>query len=131
MNAIAIRNPIASLRRSAWFYRMKSRLERAGRAWRYLRGTWTESDASQMAYEAHPVAGYAVLETIDVDGTLEWATERYGDHPQMKEWVERAVDRVGYKWSSTGDIQSAAQDWALDLVVDYAASEGVSLVAID
>lgn len=131
MNAVTIRNPITMFARSGLAYRWQQRLNRAGRAWRYLRGTWTESDASQMAYEAHPVAGYAVLETFDVESTLEWAREYYGDHPRMEEWVRQAVDRVGYKWSGSGDVQSAASDWAIDLVHQYAASEGVELSAID
>lgn len=128
MNAQAIFHPVRAFRSTPRFYRLQQRLKRLALAWRYLTGTWTEDDAGWIAYEAHQVAGYAVLETVDVDGVVEWAEERFGEHPKMREWARTAVRRVGNKWVSTGDAASAAQDWAVDLIQEYASYEGVELV---
>lgn len=127
MNAIALPRPIVAFRRTRFYFRWTNRLQRWGRAWRYATGTWSRDDAGWIILDAQPVAGYTILETLDTDSVIEWAEELFGSHPRMAEWAASAVARVGYKWSGTGDIQSAASDWAIDLIRQYAADDGVTL----
>lgn len=41
---------------------------------------------------------------------------------------EDACERVAQKWDSTGDTPDAAEEWALDIVRDYAAARGIALI---
>ena len=112
-------------------YVAKQRLKRLRRAWAYFTGKLTEDDASWMVSELNGECGYTILETLDTASVLEWAEELFGPHEHMAEWVRDAVRRVGGKWEGSGEIQSAASDWAIDLVREYAAQDGVKLVEID
>jgi hypothetical protein len=42
--------------------------------------------------------------------------------------VQSACDRVASKWSSDGHAADAAEDWALDLVAEFAQARGIDLV---
>lgn len=112
-------------------YAWRNRLQRLARAWRYAIGGMTTADAHAFVFEAQPVAGYAILETLDVESVAEFAEELFGAHDGLQGWASDAVARVGYKWGGTGDIQSAASDWAIDLIREYAAQDGVTLVETD
>lgn len=114
---------------SAIRYRVANTAKRCLRAWRYATNHLSEDDAGWIIADVQPLSGYAVLETIDAASVLEWAEELYGPHPKLAEWVRDAIQRVGQKWQSSGDAQNAASDWAIDLVRDYAAQEGVELTA--
>lgn len=112
-------------------YATKARFHRFARGLRYAFGTWTADDALQMEYESNCLTGSWPLECVDAEGVAELARDLFGEHPGMQRWSMEAVARVAQKWSSTGDMTSAAQDWALDLLTEYAATDGVTLTRID
>lgn len=112
-------------------YRLRMRLERAARAWRYLRGTMTADDAHHLVWEAEHVSGCYSLEGFTVDSVLEDAQERWGDVPGLERWAADACARVAGKWDASGDVSSAAAEWAMSLIADYAKGDGVTLVEIE
>lgn len=109
-------------------WRFQNKAQRASRAWRYLAGKMTEGDAYQIFHECEDVTGFYCLEGISRESVLDSAKDRYGDVPGLETFVDDACSRVAHKWSSTGDIASAAEDWAFDLIPEYAAADGVTLV---
>ena len=115
-------------RLSALSYRVKNRLKHLARAWRYATGRMTKEDASWIAYECDVHAGCFPLVSIDVDGVMDLALDKWEDNPKLEDFARDAVCRVWNKWSSSGDEQSAAIDWAMDLIAEYAKEDGVELV---
>lgn len=109
-------------------YRLRMRLERAARAWRYLRGKMTDTDAHHLVWEAEHVSGCYSLEGFTVDSVLEDARELFGDVPGLERWAVDACARVASKWDASGDVSSAAAEWAMSLIAQYAKSDGVNLV---
>src|SRR5260370_21542844 len=79
------------------------------------------TQANDIIFNCQADAGWYPLETLSVDGCLETALDCYWkNHPELESLVKSACERVASKWSSSGDVASAAQDWALDLVPEYA-----------
>lgn len=121
----------AQLRSQLWTirYRLTSRFDRLGRAWRYFRGTMTPDDATRIMREGYDVAGTYPLETLDVSDLLDRAQETWGDHPALPELCAQAAERVYAKWESSGDLSSGAIDYAMShYLPDYAERAGVTLV---
>lgn len=112
-------------------YRARHAMERAGRAWRYFRGSMTPDDAHMLVYEAEHVSGCYSLEGFTVDSVIEDAQERWGDVAGLEGWAKDAAARVSSKWDSSGYASEAARDWALNLVEDYAKADGVALVEVE
>lgn len=112
-------------------YSVRARFNRLARGTRYIFGTWTADDARQMEYESNQLTGSWPLECINAEGVAECARDMFGEHPGIDRWSMEAAARVAQKWSSTGDLTSVAQDWALDLVHEYATLDGVTLTRID
>ena len=79
-----------------------------------------------MICEMERAAGFYGLESISDQDVLDDAAEEYEDSPELRDLCARAAQRVAHKWNSTGDINSAARDWALDLVREWAAERGLS-----
>jgi hypothetical protein len=98
--------------------------ERWARALAYARGTQSRDQASRIIWDCQATAGWFPLETLSVDSVIEAARERWAD---CSELAADAADRVGAKWNSTG----AAEDWALDLITDYAEQRGIALAVLD
>jgi hypothetical protein len=113
---------------SVFRYRMRSRISRVRRAIRYALGRATTEDGWQLFRDAEDVTGFYCLEGIGVDDVLTDAIERYGDMPELPELARRACRRVYDKWNSTGDTQSAAEDWAFDMIRAYADDAGLTLI---
>jgi len=102
------------------------------RAWRYAAGTWTENDADMIAFEAHDRAGYWPLETIDVEGLEGIAQATWGDVPELSALAHSAAATVARKWDSGGGHQRhAAEEWAMELIAEYAKEDGVELIEAD
>lgn len=89
------------------------------------------ADAHHMMFDLYDAAGFWPLEGIGMDGLIEAAEDRWKEHPRMKEWALLACQCVHSKWSGTGDIASAAEDWAMSLMQEYAAQAGEPLVERD
>jgi hypothetical protein len=113
-----------------WWLRAKTKGAHAGRAWRYLTRRLTKDDAAQIAYEVMDTEGEWPLACLNLDSVLSIARDKWQDHPDLIRLAEEACHRVWYKWSSTGteDAVGAAEDWALDLIAEYAETEGIDLV---
>lgn len=96
-------------------------------AYRYARGTLTEADAIGMLWEIEDASGHFALESVSREGMLDGARERFGDRPELAEWVADAVDHVARKWNSDGHLNGAAEDWAYDKIKEYAERDGIVL----
>jgi hypothetical protein len=113
------------------WYEFRRSIELARLGYLFANGKLSADDASDIIYECQPIAGYFVLETIDVDGLMAWARDRWVNADDARALAEAACERVAGKWSSTGDVSSAAQDWAMDLLEQYAREDGITLIEID
>ncbi|MBX3579894.1 MAG: hypothetical protein KF723_22050 [Rhizobiaceae bacterium] len=109
------------------FPRLAAKAAHWRRALAYARGTLTPKQAMWMIGDCEHAAGWYSLQCISVGGVLEAARYRWADHPALQGYAERAADRVAQKWSGNGDMESAAHDWAVDLIAGYAAADGVTL----
>lgn len=112
----------------AFRWRVRNRLTRLAVGWRYTWGTMTEHDANSMAYDCTILTGRYSLEELSRDSVLEQCRDRFGDIADLPELVANACERVWSKWDSSGDLTSAAEDWAMDKVLEYAAARGITLV---
>lgn len=111
--------------------KVRHRLARWRRALAYARDRMTAEDASQIAYDCQEPAGRYPLATINVSDVLELARDCWGNNPDLPRLAADAVDRVASKWSGYPDAVQAAEEWAFDLIREYAAEEGIDLVEID
>lgn len=102
------------------FNRYHPRLDRFMRGLRYALGRATQDDAKWMLYECEGIAGIYSLAGFSTVDVIENASEEYEDTPEFREVCEHAAARVAHKWSDTGDTASAALDWAMDLVREWA-----------
>lgn len=109
-------------------WRVRHKYARLARGLRYGFGRMTQDDAEWLLCDAKHVAGLYPLEWLAVDTVLEQARDRWGEHPALTEMASRACSRVYDKWSCDGHNASAAEDWAMDLIADYARDRGIKLV---
>jgi hypothetical protein len=104
-------------------------IERARLAYRFATGTLTQGDAEDIVYMVQPLTGWFPLETISVDSLIESVGYRWANPvEEIAPLAEQACERVASKWDSTGDIASAAEDRATDLIAEYAEREGIELI---
>ena len=109
-------------------YRIRDKLRRYRDAIAYARNRINPSQANDVIYNCQAAAGWYPLETLSVDDCLQTALDCYWEaHPQLENLVQSACDRVASKWESTGHTASTAEDWALDLVPEYARARGIEL----
>ena len=112
---------------SALQWRLRTGVQRIGRAWRYACGVSTTDDGFRLLREAQALTGCYALEELSEGSVLTLAEDRYGEMPELAGLVSRACARVADKWSSSGDIVGAAEDWAMDLIAGYAEVDGIAL----
>lgn len=93
--------------------------------------TLTRDEAYTLFYDGETLCGVAVLASIDVDGTLGTARDRFVDHPRLEEFIAEGVEHVRRKWCGNGDMTSDAEDWAIEQAVEYAARDGVEFTPLD
>lgn len=109
-------------------YRLAESARRYGRAWRYARQTLTADDGTKMMATIEDAAGSYALESLSLNSVLELARDRWADNPELPRLAAEAVSRVNDKWNSDGNLTGAAQDWACELIAEYAESDGVELI---
>src|SRR5258708_1113127 len=86
------------------------------------------TQANDIILNCQAAAGWYPLETFSVDSCLQTALDCYWeDHPELESLVQSACEGVASKWESAGHAASAAEDWALDLVPEYAQARGIEL----
>jgi hypothetical protein len=113
-------------------WRVQDKIRRYREAIAYARNRMDKTQANDIIYNCQAAAGWHPLETLSVDGCLQTALDCYWeDHPELASLVQSACDRVASKWSSSGDAASAAEDWALDLVGEYAEARGITLARLE
>lgn len=110
-------------------YRLRSTIDRYRLAIAYARNRIDPVQANAIIYDCQAAAGWFPLETFSVDSCLETALDCHWEpHPELENLVRSACDRVASKWSGNGFAADAAEDWALDLVAEFAQSRGIALV---
>lgn len=116
---------------SAWRYRLISFWSRAGIAWRYLTRRMTQDDARELYLPVTEAAGWRPLVTIDNDSVLDLLLSVYRDDPRLADLADDACARVAHKWPGMDEAAGSAQDWALELVEEYAIRDGIDLIKIE
>lgn len=127
-------SPLAYLANEAtkYRYRIKHALQRYGVAWRYARGRSTRDDGLSLLYDAEHIAGIYGLVTLSESSVLERARDLYGDAPGLDQWAAEACARVDSKHGGgDGETTGAAEDWALELIAEYAERDGVTLEELE
>lgn len=98
---------------------------------RYALGRSTLMDGYDLMRHGETVTGCYSLEHISVETTVEIASQRWKDFPELTVLAGEAAAHVSYKWNSSGDTAWAATDWAMKLIAEYAAARGIQLQEID
>ena len=110
-------------------YRMRGMIQRYRLAIAYARNRIDPVQANEIIYDCQAAAGWFPLESLSVDRCLQTALDCHWEpHPELEGLVQSACDRVASKWSSDGHAADAAEDWALDLVAEFAQARGIALV---
>jgi hypothetical protein len=109
---------------------MTSNFEKRQRLARlFAHGVMSQEDAYSMLYDLQKIVGDYLLESLTVESVLEESGYRWTNSTeQIRPYAEDACRRVWAKWSSDGTIANAAQDWACNLIAEYAAEDGVILI---
>ena len=99
-------------------WRLRHRLARYRRAWRYAINRMSEDDADEMRYDCQLVAGFYPLSALTYEDALRECEERFGPSPELSAAVRIACERVHSKWPDYGENSDAARDWVMDLVLE-------------
>jgi hypothetical protein len=110
-------------------YRFRTRLAQWRRAWRYAIDRLSADDAQRMMLDCRDPAGWYPLLVLTVEDTLEQARENLADHADLPRLIADGCARVADKWESYNDELWEARRWAIGLAKDYAADEGIALIA--
>jgi hypothetical protein len=116
---------------TTWAFRWQYRLQRWRRAWRYAADTMSADDAAWIRQRCQDVEGFWPLEAIDAEGVLREARERWADHPALEPLACDAAERIANKWTGSGDISCEARGCAVDLIAEYARTQGIELIERD
>lgn len=110
-------------------YRLRCTSHRVAVGWRFAIGRSQGDDGYYLLRAGEELTRAYSLEWLSVQSLTDSLVDRYGEEHRavLEELAERACSRVASKWNSTGDIQGAAEDWAGDLVAEYAAEAGLDL----
>jgi hypothetical protein len=98
-------------------------------AWRYAVDRVPADDAQRMMLDCRDPAGWHPLLVLIVEDTFEQAREDLADHPDLPRLIADGCARVADKWESYNDELWEARRWAIGLAKDYAADEGIALIA--
>jgi hypothetical protein len=113
-------------------YRLRSTIRRYRLAIAYARDRIDPVQANEIIYDCQPTAGWFPLEGFSIDGCLETALDcHWQSHPELENLVRSACAHVAGKWESDGHAAAAAEDWALDLVAEFAQARGIDLVRLE
>lgn len=112
-------------------YDVSNRLRRSALLWRFTIGCLSKSEAESLIWSLEEVAGRFPLLVLTCEDTLIEAHYLFHPHPALPALVDQACARVGRKWESYNDDLFNARAWALELVSEYAAQDGVHLLRRD
>jgi len=110
------------------YWRLHDAVRRYRRALAYALARLDADQANEIIYDCHAAAGWYPLETLSINSCLQTALDCYWQHhPELESLVRSACDRVASKWESNGHAADTAEDWALDLIAEYAQARGIQL----
>lgn len=113
-------------------WRMRHKFRRYREAIAYACERLDMTLANDIIFNCQAAAGWYPLEALSIDSCLQTARDVYwNDHPELESLVQSACTTVASKWESTGHASAAAEDWALDLIPEYAASRGITLTHLE
>jgi hypothetical protein len=108
----------ARVRHIRW--RIRDRLRRYGIAWRYA-----------LRDRGEELTGWYAIEGLSEASVADAATLEFRDSPQLDGLIMDACQRVASKWNSDGEIGRSAVDWAMDLIREQAADNGIESLPED
>jgi hypothetical protein len=111
--------------------RLRRRLARFARAWRYAADTLSAEQARAIIEECEYAAGQHALLTLSTEDTLKQARRIYADHPTLGSLVATGCAEVARHWEDCYSQIEEAQDWAIAIASDFAAMSGVALIRRD
>jgi hypothetical protein len=119
----------ARVRHIRW--RIRDRLRRYGIAWRYAMDTSTQHDGYALRDRGEELTGWYAIEGLSEASVADAATLEFRDSPQLDGLIMDACQRVASKWNSDGEIGRSAVDWAMDLIREQAADNGIESLPED
>ena len=112
-------------------WRLRQTIRRYREAIAYARNRLDMTMANDIIFNCQAAAGWFPLEALSIDSCLQTARDvHWNDHPELESLVQSACATVASKWESTGHPADAAEDWALDLIPEYAAARGITLTPL-
>ena len=112
-------------------WRIRHKLRRYREAIAYARGRMDMSVANDIICKCQAAAEWYPLEVLCVDSCLQTALCHWQDHPELESLVQSACATVASKWESSGHQSDTAQDWALDLIGEYAEARGIQPARVE
>lgn len=113
-------------------WRLRHKFRRCREAIAYARERLDMTVANDIIFNCQAAAGWYPLEALSIDSCLQTARDVYwNDHPELESLVQSACASVASKWESTGHAADAAEDWALDLIPEFAAARGITLTRLE
>jgi hypothetical protein len=114
---------------SAIYYECQKSIEMARLGYLFANGKLTEDDARTMLYECERAVGCFSLQTISVESILDTAGYRWANAAEEIRGIAwEACCRVSEKWPGSESVTEASEDWALELIAEYAQDEGIILI---
>lgn len=113
-----------------WRYQLCSRWQRLCRAFNYATARLSQDDAQTITLDCQPAAGWYPLTILTEEDVFEMAADIHGDAADtLAPYIPGACSYVGRKWETPGDDYWHARRWALDVVQDWAAQDGIVLTS--
>lgn len=114
--------------RFRWIREIPSTAERAGIAWRFLRGRSTEDDGYYLTRAGEDASGIYCWDAASVRDVIETLEERFGElTPDQKQRAANALERTVHKWDSAGEERGYVIDGAVDRWIDWTHQAGETL----
>jgi hypothetical protein len=118
-------------RLSALRWRIFQRWQRLRRAVAYAAGRLSQDGAQSIILDCRPPAGWYPLMTLSPEDVRAMAADLYGDVAALDPYLDGACESVARKWDDPRDDHWRARQWALELVLQDAAADGIVLTLLD
>jgi hypothetical protein len=112
------------------YYECLRSIHLAGLGYRLANGQLDQDDANAVIHECLAIAGWWPLAILDLGSVTEVAGFRWQNSAdEIAPLALQACQRVSNKWFGDADaVTCAAEDWALDLIEEYAVDAGLELI---
>lgn len=109
-------------------HRIGAAFSRAGLAWRFLTGQWSDEDAKRLRWAAQQREGWYPLEGFGYRAVLKELEENYDMPANSEEFARSGTARTAEKWCSDGEIGAGAVEDAVRRAQDYARDAGTPFI---